>query len=136
MKNERKFSAERKKKGGTWEAGCRAAGGCSEATRVFGPNVEKMNIDRIGQTLIPRLIFHEMMHSVCYGLNDHDTDGMGMAGWQYCMKLKKGAGATGAESLAYFRLWAAASPCTAAGTTQGPSHWEQYVLYAQCQARN
>ncbi|KAK3373000.1 hypothetical protein B0T24DRAFT_649126 [Lasiosphaeria ovina] len=90
-----------------------------ELVSVFGPNVEKMNIDRIGQTLIPRLIFHEMMHSVCYGLNDHDTDGMGTAGWQYCMKLKKGAGATGAESLAYFGLWAALADARPAGQPRG-----------------
>ncbi|KAK0723338.1 hypothetical protein B0T26DRAFT_642743 [Lasiosphaeria miniovina] len=86
---------------------------------VFGPNVEKMKIDRIGQTLIARLIFHEMMHSVCYGLNDHDTDGMGTAGWQYCMKLNKGAGATGAESLAYFGLWAALADARPAGQPRG-----------------
>ncbi|KAK4150665.1 hypothetical protein C8A00DRAFT_36724 [Chaetomidium leptoderma] len=93
-------------------------------------------------TLLPRLLFHEFMHTRAYLLDDHPHDGGGTSGWGYCMRREKGEAAGCAESLALLGLWAALAdlrPGPAGGTTTGgftvdrgwdliPGGWEDLDL--------
>ncbi|GAB1310748.1 SprT-like domain-containing protein [Madurella fahalii] len=75
-------------------------------------------IGPFAESFISRLIFHEFMHCQHYLLDDHPRD-METSGWSYCMRRKKGAAATCAESLAMLGLWAGLADTRPKGYEKG-----------------
>ncbi|KAK4132090.1 hypothetical protein BT67DRAFT_484675 [Trichocladium antarcticum] len=80
--------------------------------------IATLGIHGLTRAVLPRVLLHQFMRTRAYLLDDFPGDDE-TAGWEYCMRRRKGEAAGCAESIAMLGLWAGLADMRPAGKKRG-----------------